>query len=138
MRQRMTLGLFLLLLGTTLLSLVPTAGACVYTRQNFPFECGPGLPCHYTQYRSLCVLGGCKDCLEECGSGQCTCGGEVYRHDCLVPCDAGPEPVTDPSGPAMAALVAVPDCQGFYRRAGTRAPKFQKNIPDLDRIEIPR
>lgn len=125
------------LIEVYLLVVTTGAAACVYTRQDFPFECGDDLPCHYIQHHNLCVLGGCRDCIQGCGTGTCNCGGNTYDNDCLVPCDASPEPIVDPSSAEIASLIAVPDCRGFYRLAAARTPRQPKNLPDLDRIQIP-
>lgn len=123
----------LLLLAVLLLSSVPSALACVYTRHDYEFTCGPGLNCEYIQHYNQCVTGGCKDCIEGCGSGQCTCGTETYQSDCLVPCDAVLL-VPSSAEQEVASVFARPDCQGVYRHSLRPNSSRRKTIRSLEGI----
>ena len=124
------------LIGIVLLVVVQNtfvvAVTCPYQVLSAPFTCGAGLPCAYRQYYSYCGLGGCRDCIDDCGAGQCTCGTDTYTTACQSPC-TGPsgrlKSVTDHSEVA----VAVPDCRGVYRHPGT--PKRVVDIDTLLRLD---
>jgi hypothetical protein len=120
----------LLLWTTLLLSAVPSAFGCPYTRHDYEFTCGFGLNCQYIQHYNQCVTGGCKDCISGCGSGQCTCGSDTYESDCLVPCDAALVR-TGAAEQEVAAVFARPDCHGVYSRSARNNSSRRKRPQPL-------
>ena len=54
------------------------ASCCGSKYEDQIITCGYGLPCAYPQHASYCGFGGCRDCIDCAGSGQCTCGTMEY------------------------------------------------------------
>ena len=113
---------------------------CSFQRVDDEFTCGEGLDCQYDQITSVCAPAGCRECITDCGSGMCNCGGEIYYSDCLVTCGAVPPPTgarkvdfDDPT--LLRAQLAAPDCSGKFRLVRLPRPRRQSTVSNSNVLE---
>lgn len=112
------LSLILFAFGTQ----AANASCCGKVLAEQQFTCGPGLPCAYSQTESYCANGGCRDCIDCAGSGQCTCGTQTYCTAVTFKCGLGRRQKAvlnlrqiDPELPNWVE-VAIRTCSGKFER----------------------
>jgi hypothetical protein len=116
MKARTLILLLSPLLVTLLYSSVAEACTCPWQVSSYTFTCGLGLPCNYKQTASACNGGGCRDCIDCAGLGQCNCGTQTYCTAVCVACGASPQQakVRRPELRTV-ATIAAPNCRkGIY------------------------
>jgi hypothetical protein len=97
------------------------ASCCGMKYYEFAFQCGT-IPCENTQHASDCAQGGCRDCIDCAGSGQCTCGSQTYCSAVVFKCGLGRRQQAvlnlkqmDRKLPRWVEI-AVRDCRGSFER----------------------
>jgi hypothetical protein len=114
MKRKALILLLSPLLLMLLCSAVAEACTCPWQVSYYTFTCGLGLPCSYQQTASYCNGGGCRDCIDCAGSGQCNCGLQTYCTARCVPCGANPQAKALPELRTI-ATIAAPNCRkGIY------------------------
>lgn len=111
---------------------------CSFQRVDDEFTCGEGQNCQYDQITSVCAPAGCRECIEDCGSGMCNCGDQIYYSDCLVTCGAAPTgarnlDVDDPN--VLRAQLAAPDCSGKFRLLKLRRARRHSSVSAPNSLE---